>query len=190
MIKTLEASAATDGVSLDQAAERLVKGGRLALKELECARLTLLEFGAGRDEVEAICNVVVHCREVSAASLGSTVAARRKVRRTSKRGRCQRLGVLCVVGPVLGGGGVSGAVRSLEGRRVSEATWLPTTRQKERLVAAGFSEPGLRGVINPERALRVVDAWRSRHGLMADARLPCEVLDTTTSENAHTRQTT
>ena len=89
MIKTLEASAATDGVSLDQAAERLVKGGRLALKELECARLTLLEFGAGRDEVEAICNVVVHCREVSAASLGSKVAARRlvwKVRRLSCRG--------------------------------------------------------------------------------------------------------
>ena len=60
---------------------------------------------------------------------------------------------------------------------MSEATWLPTTRQKERLVAAGFSEPGLSGVINPERALRVVDAWRSRHGLMVDARLPCEVLE-------------
>ena len=167
-------SAATDGVSLIKAAERLVKGGRPALKELKCARLTLLEFGAGRGEVEAICNVVVHCRDVSAASLGSTVAARRlvwKVRRISKRGRCQKLDVLGVAGPVLGGGGVSGAVRSLEGRRVSEATWLPTTRQKERLVAAGFSEPGLSGVINPERALRVVDAWRSRHGLMADERL-------------------
>ena len=67
MMKTLEASAATDGVSLDQAAERLVKGGRLALKELECARLTLLELGAGRDEVEAICNVVVHCAARGAA---------------------------------------------------------------------------------------------------------------------------
>ena len=73
LMKTLEASAATDGVSLNEAAERLVKGGRPALKELKCARLTLLEFGAGRGEVEAICNVVVHCREVSAASLGSTV---------------------------------------------------------------------------------------------------------------------
>ena len=99
MMKTLEASAATDGVSLIKAAERLVKGGRPALKELKCARLTLLEFGAGRGEVEAICNVVVHCRDVSAASLGSTVAARRlvwKVRRISKRGRCQKLDVLGV----------------------------------------------------------------------------------------------
>ena len=76
LMRTLEASAATDGVSLNEAAERLVKGGRLALIELKCARTTLSEFGAGRGEVEAICNVVVHCREVSAASLGSTVAAR------------------------------------------------------------------------------------------------------------------
>ena len=60
-----------------------------------------MEFGAGRGEVEAICNVVVHCRDVSAASLGSTVAARRlvwKVRRISKRGRCQKLDVLGVAG--------------------------------------------------------------------------------------------
>ena len=163
LMKTLEASAATDGVSLNEAAERLVKGGRLALIELKCARATLSEFGAGRGEVEAICNVVVHCREVSAASLGSTVAARRlvwKVRRVSKRGRWQKLDVLGVAGPVLGGGGVSGAVRSLEGRRVSEATWLPTARQKERLVEAGVGDPRLSGVINPERALKVVDAWR------------------------------
>ena len=54
LMKTLEASAATDGVSLIKAAERLVKGGRPALKELKCARLTLLEFGAGRGEVEAL----------------------------------------------------------------------------------------------------------------------------------------
>ena len=40
LMKTLEASAATDGVSLNEAAERLVKGGRLALKELKCARAT------------------------------------------------------------------------------------------------------------------------------------------------------
>ena len=59
-----------------------------------------------------------------------------KVRRVSKRGRWQRLDVLGVAGPVLGGGGVSGAVKGLEGRRVSEATWLPTARQKERLVEA------------------------------------------------------
>ena len=180
MMRTLEASAATDGVSLNEAAERLVKGGRLALIELKCARATLSEFGAGRGEVEAICNVVVHCREVSAASLGSTVAARRlvwKVRRVSKRGRWQRLDVLGVAGPVLGGGGVSGAVKGLEGRRVSEATWLPTARQKERLVEAGFSDPRLSGVINPERALKVVDAWRGRLGLTADERVPCEVLE-------------
>ena len=67
LMKTLEASAATDGVSLNEAAERLVKGGRLALIELKCARATLSEFGAGSGEVEAICNVVVHCREVSAS---------------------------------------------------------------------------------------------------------------------------
>ena len=55
LMKTLEASAATDGVSLIKAAERLVKGGRPALKELKCARLTLLEFGAGRgDETPAV----------------------------------------------------------------------------------------------------------------------------------------
>ena len=180
LMRTLEASAATDGVSLNEAAERLVKGGRLALIELKCARATLSEFGAGRGEVEAICNVVVHCREVSAASLGSTVAARRlvwKVRRVSKRGRWQKLDVLGIAGPVLGGSGVSGAVRGLEGRRVSEATWLPTARQKERLVEAGFGDPRLSGVINPERALKVVDAWRGRLGLTADERVPCEVLE-------------
>ena len=55
-------------------------------------------------------------------TLGSAVAARRlmwKVRRMSKRGRFQKLDVLGVAGPVLGGGGVSGAVRSLEGRRAT-----------------------------------------------------------------------
>ena len=71
LMKTLEVSAATDGVSLNEAAERLVKGGRLALIELKCARATLLEFGAGRGEVEAICNVVVHCRDVTLDKLGS-----------------------------------------------------------------------------------------------------------------------
>ena len=38
-------------VSLNEAAERLVKGGLPALDEWKCARATLLEFGAGRGEV-------------------------------------------------------------------------------------------------------------------------------------------
>ena len=41
LMKTLEASAATDVVSLNEAAERLVKGGLPALDEWKCARATL-----------------------------------------------------------------------------------------------------------------------------------------------------
>ena len=45
LMKTLEASAATDVVSLNEAAERLVKGGLPAL-EWKCARATLARLVA------------------------------------------------------------------------------------------------------------------------------------------------
>ena len=60
------------GTGRDRSSPRLsICQGVLLMKTLEASGLTLLEFGAGRGEVEAICNVVVHCRDVSAASLVS-----------------------------------------------------------------------------------------------------------------------